>query len=260
GTTSVATAQALAIPVIAGGTAALLYGGVALARLGPVPRDVAPIERLQWSTSDPRIAQVTGEGRVVAVSPGLVTITASTGEHFASTTLTVTREALVSGATPLVSAQQPGTLIPARARESRITPSPAAVEPAPPPRPRQRRMVAIALGVVILGGIAAATMLLTGDAETGDASTIVTPTDPTVTDADQPVVVAPPPAAPNVAAADSAGGTGTATTGTRPDTTRRVPAVGQPGASGNRRPDRCICTGRNRRLRRVSMHVDALHL
>lgn len=64
GTTSVATAQALAIPVIAGGTAALLYGGVALARLGPVPRDVAPIERRPFSLW----AALTFAGAITAIT------------------------------------------------------------------------------------------------------------------------------------------------------------------------------------------------
>jgi serine/threonine-protein kinase len=185
------------------------------------------VEQLQWSTSDPRIAQVTGDGRVVAVSPGLVTITASTGEHFASTTLTVTRESLGGVAVASPPVKPTGARVPAAVTRPQTAQTPAAeVRPAAPAGRRSRRLAAIALGVIAVGAIAA-TMLLTGDPEIVDAGTAITSPDPTVTDADQPGVLPPPPD-PGVAAADSLGGTPTTATGARPDTAPRSPAPTQP--------------------------------
>jgi len=48
---------------------------------------------LTWSTSDPRVVQVNGDGLATAAGPGSATVTASAGSHSASATVTVRQTA-----------------------------------------------------------------------------------------------------------------------------------------------------------------------
>jgi uncharacterized membrane protein (DUF4010 family) len=49
GATSVDTARALVAPLVAGGSIALTFGGVALVRIGTVPDDASPVQRRPFS-------------------------------------------------------------------------------------------------------------------------------------------------------------------------------------------------------------------
>jgi hypothetical protein len=188
--------------------------------------------RVQWSSSDPRIAQVTDFGRVVALSPGAVTITASTGEHFASTTLTVSPEsATAQPAVPAPSAT-PATPPPLPARESQA-PAPASA------RPSRRKIVFAAAGVILLVVAAvAASLLLRGDRDPASLAAVgagdAVPEPPAVP-ASQPQPAAPDPPSAAAATADSPGVAGAATarvdsgtpppvrTQPRPPVTERTP-------------------------------------
>ena len=93
-----------------------------------------PVQPVHWSTSDPRIAQVTGEGRVIALNPGLVTITASTGEHAASTLLTISAGSFAGGTAPAVPAPTGGFGgLPAPTPAGTAFPAPPPRAPTPPP-------------------------------------------------------------------------------------------------------------------------------
>ncbi|MGH7504522.1 MAG: protein kinase domain-containing protein [Longimicrobiales bacterium] len=98
-------------------------------------------ERLEWSSSDPNIARVT-DGSLVALRPGVVTITATTGEQSAAATFQVEPAAPVAGPVSSATAfevapaaQVPGPTSSGTAVESEPTGTPARETPAAGPAP-----------------------------------------------------------------------------------------------------------------------------
>ncbi len=113
-------------------------------------------DRITWSTSDPRIATVDGEGNLVAHRPGLVTVTATTGEHRATALITVLSPDTEESPEPFVAPEtarvgQPVTPPP----DTRRTPAVETATPMPARAPSTldlRRIGIAAAAVVVLGG------------------------------------------------------------------------------------------------------------
>ena len=69
--------------------AATLIEGETLSLTAIVSPDYATDKTVTWSSSDAKIAAVDGEGRITAVAPGVVTVTAASGECSATCEVTV---------------------------------------------------------------------------------------------------------------------------------------------------------------------------
>ena len=149
---------------------------------------------VSWSTSDPRIATVDGDGRLSTHRPGLVTVTASTGQHRASALITVLEPEEEQEAAP--KGMEPRTtrdwrlLIPAAwsrlsAAMSRLPPALGSLSSAlsrlPPALSRlpaaldRRLLIAAGLVIALLGGFVLWRAAFSGDDSSAQGSDLAGP-------------------------------------------------------------------------------------